>query len=78
MRKFYDSEFESPEIVEWEGEPERGERCFPLPAVFAAIGLAAASCRPWRYCRPRYGCSPRCYPYVSCTPTYVCYPAAWY
>lgn len=77
MQKSYYGEFDRPEIVEWEGEYERGERCIPLP-VIATIGLAS-TCRPWRYCRPRYHhCAPRCYPYVSCTPTYICYPADFY
>lgn len=85
MRKPNYREFETPEIVEWEDNYTREDRCAPLVAVVAAVGIAglATSCRPRRYCQPRYYCRPRCYPsqcypYVSCSPIYVCYPSSWY
>ena len=40
MRKIDYRTFERPEISEWKEDFEREERCFPLPAVVAAVGIA--------------------------------------
>jgi hypothetical protein len=86
LPRMYPGEWEDPEFIEWDDEPQpyrNEERCFPVAAVLTAgVGLALL-CRPRRHCYPRYYCHPRycfpryssaCNPFLSCTPTYVCYP----